>query len=566
MTSSSSFFPTNVEVLWRPEFASYQSEATPGRPYGGLLAHFNLVEPNMKLRRQQMQTLVNNPNVKLMSLTSYPRLGCPPNFTKPEINFSPDKLHLENTYTRSIFFPEKCINQHPRFKTLANNIRSRRGRKVEIQVPIFRDQQTPENFIDPLVLNSENPDSVEHGVKPNQIYMDSMGFGMGMSCLQMTFQAQNINEARYLYDQLNALGPIVLALSASSPIYRGYLADIDARWRIICDSTDDRKPGEKIRKPRYDTVDTYLHESSQFCNDVDLEINQDAYETLIKNGIDKILAQHIAHLWIRDPISVFAEKIDLDDRQSTDHFENIQSTNWQSMRFKPPPLNSNIGWRVEFRTTDLQITDFENAAFVCFIVLLTRALLASYKKTVMPISKVDINMERAHYRDAINTTKFFWRQHFKDAKSIEELNLREMTLDEIVNGSPQQQGLIDLIYAYLADLDVDLATTYNLDMYLRFIAERAKGNFITNAKFIRNFVAKHPDYKFDSVISEKINYDLLIALDQINEGLIPGSVHNMFEDRCCPNEKVNFQSLTPGTRRVYGKSFSRSDINSISQE
>lgn len=29
--------------------------------------------------------------------------------------------------------------------------------------------------------------------------------------------------------------------------------------------------------------------------------------------------------------------------------QNIQSTNWQSLRFKPPPPNSDIGWRVEFR-------------------------------------------------------------------------------------------------------------------------------------------------------------------------------------------------------------------------
>ena len=55
-----------------------------------------------------------------------------------------------------------------------------------------------------------------------------------------------------------------------------------------------------------------------------------------------------------------------------DHFENIQSTNWQTMRFKPPPPSAPIGWRVEFRPCELQFTDFENAAVVCFIVLVTR--------------------------------------------------------------------------------------------------------------------------------------------------------------------------------------------------
>lgn len=34
-------------------------------------------------------------------------------------------------------------------------------------------------------------------------------------------------------------------------------------------------------------------------------------------------------------------------------FQNIQSTNWQSLRFKPPPPKSDIGWRVEFRVCEV---------------------------------------------------------------------------------------------------------------------------------------------------------------------------------------------------------------------
>lgn len=49
---------------------------------------------------------------------------------------------------------------------------------------------------------------------------------MGCCCLQMTFQAQSLEEARHLYDQLTALTPIMLALSAASPIWRGYLSDV----------------------------------------------------------------------------------------------------------------------------------------------------------------------------------------------------------------------------------------------------------------------------------------------------------------------------------------------------
>lgn len=39
-----------------------------------------------------------------------------------------------------------------------------------------------------------------------------------------------------------------LALSASSPIFRGYLADIDCRWPVISGSVDDRTDEERGKK------------------------------------------------------------------------------------------------------------------------------------------------------------------------------------------------------------------------------------------------------------------------------------------------------------------------------
>ena len=68
--------------------------------------------------------------------------------------------------------------------------------------------------------------------------------------------------------------------------------------------------------------------------------------------------------------------------------KNLQSTNWQTVRFKPPPIGSPIGWRVEFRPMEVQITDFENAAFAVFVVLLTRAILSMNLNLYIPISKV----------------------------------------------------------------------------------------------------------------------------------------------------------------------------------
>lgn len=47
---------------------------------------------------------------------------------------------------------------------------------------------------------------------PDHIYMDAMGFGMGCSCLQITFQSCNVAEARRLYDALVPVAPLMVRL------------------------------------------------------------------------------------------------------------------------------------------------------------------------------------------------------------------------------------------------------------------------------------------------------------------------------------------------------------------
>ena len=173
-----------------------------------------------------------------ITLTTFPRLGTRDEFITPYYPPSGDKL-------RSQFLPDEIANPHIRFPTLAANIRARRGRKVEINVPIFKDSSTCTPFRDPTVdydLHKwPEDDDVRNGaVRDDHIYMDAMAFGMGSCCLQITFQAKNITEGRKLYDQLSPLGPIMLALTAATPIYKGFLADTDVRWNQISRAVDDR--------------------------------------------------------------------------------------------------------------------------------------------------------------------------------------------------------------------------------------------------------------------------------------------------------------------------------------
>ncbi|XP_063298999.1 glutamate--cysteine ligase catalytic subunit [Pelobates fuscus] len=522
----------NHPTLWRPEYGSYMIEGTPGQPYGGTMSEFNTVEDNMRKRRLEASSLLGE-NTSICTITSFPRLGCP-GFTLPEFPPTP----VEQGASKSLFFPDEAINKHPRFSTLTRNIRHRRGEKVAINVPIFKDRNTPSPFIERF--HNDSGDDAKAAL-PNHIYMDAMGFGMGNCCLQVTFQACSISEARYLYDQLATICPIVMALSAAAPFYRGYVSDRDCRWGVISASVDDRTKEERglkplnnnkyqISKSRYDSIDSYLSKCGEKYNDIDLTIDKEIYSQLTSEGIDHLLAQHIAHLFIRDPLTLFEEKIHLDDVNESDHFENIQSTNWQTMRFKPPPPNSDIGWRVEFRPMEVQLTDFENSAYVVFVVLLTRVILSYKLDFLIPLSKVDDNMKEAQKRDAVRQGMFYFKKDICKAGNPvvdgcctayngtetdpEEYTL--MSIDTIINGKEGVfPGLIPILNSYLENMEVDVDTRCTILNYLKLIKKRASGELMTAARWMREFVSNHPEYKQDSVITDKINYDLIVKCNQI---------------------------------------------------
>lgn len=89
-----------------------------------------------------------------------------------------------------------------------------------------------------------------------------------------------------------------------------------------------------IPKSRYDTTDCYMYPCSAPFNDIDMVYDEKIYQDLLKGGIDDLLAKHVAHLFIRDPIQLYKEKVDQNDNETTEHFESLQSSNWMNMRFK----------------------------------------------------------------------------------------------------------------------------------------------------------------------------------------------------------------------------------------
>ena len=53
--------------------------------------------------------------------------------------------------------------------------------------------------------------------------------------------------------------------------------------------------------------------------------------------------------------------------------------------------------------------------------------------------------------------------------------------------------------------------------YLCFLLKRAKGEIPTGARFMRDFVLRHPEYKKDSVVSPNIAYDLMEVVDSLED-------------------------------------------------
>ena len=299
--------PDELVCLWRPEYGTHMIEGTPAHPFGlTSLEDILRVECNMRLRRKEAlrAAAILKEGVTVLTVSNFVRTGCP-NYTEPP--GVPQPVASGPDSNKSIFYPEAAIQTtYPRYRNISLNIPYRRGRKVAVLSPLFRDVNTkwplePEDnlcFHGHLEYLAKNLESTGHGflrnlkqngmkleklqsgediltisnclilydpsgtmgsvlhtesISPtaasllkqfkceswwqdvevaaanNSVYMDSVGFGGGNCCLQVTMQAKDVDEARHLYDQMHPFTPIFLALTAATPAHRGLLLDTDTR-------------------------------------------------------------------------------------------------------------------------------------------------------------------------------------------------------------------------------------------------------------------------------------------------------------------------------------------------
>ncbi|ETB60260.1 hypothetical protein YYC_02578 [Plasmodium yoelii 17X] len=453
----------------------------------------------------------------------------------------------------------------------------------------------------------------------NYVYLDAMFFGMSMCCQQITMSFQTINDAKYVYDQLAVIAPLFLAITACTPYLGGFLTETDARWRVISNSVDCRTEDELsyISKPRYSGISLYisdelpLKKNYYYYNDIDIVLNKNVYDKLIKENVDEYLARHISSLFVRDPIVVFEgsfsekdiatiqdiikenaekdgnaenvsnskmwseeemNKIYLSDNfefledykekvlSSHQHFENFQSTNWNSVRFKPPPILDNnylngpssIGWRVEFRTPDIQITDFENASVVALIMTLSKFILNKKLNLYIPMSKLEENLFRSSKRDAILKEKFYFRNDINYDTSNNEIEEKSI-YDIFFN---KNNGILYLCSLYIEEQFeqglISLSAKNKINEYIQFVKLRCKGEIHTGASFLRKFILNHPAYEQNSYINNQINYDLCKLISDIGKGEI--SPHELLGGFVDPHKERIKNNLRQISKRQYLKS------------
>ena len=272
------------------------------------------------------------------------------------------------------------------------------------------------------------------------------------------------------------------------------------------DEERDKNSPKYIYKSRYSPVYSYIsnHEYVQdFHNDYPkMPIDKNIYQTLLENDFSERLAMHFSNLLVRDPLVIFDEKINLQEKDVS-HFENFNSTNWNSLRFKPPRKEDNDNcFKIEIRPCELQLTAFENASMMTFCLIFSQLVLKKDVNFIIPITKVDENFERAHDSNAFENQLFSFRidglrNYKKESKLCENNylshgntlqkdyfdevgnseNIRELTLKQIFCGTEEHQyeGLLNVMHEFVEERILIPEVKEIIKTHLNFIESRVKG-------------------------------------------------------------------------------------------
>lgn len=511
----------DVEV--KEEYSAWMIEFIPKVPFrrylslGEIRTHFKRLHAIAEFYEDRLTILPG--------LSVLPHIGTA-NYYLPEAKVPGTLVQRAefNPHSKSDYFLDSTITKHSRFRTFTSNTRLRKGDKPEIVLPILQDKAT---------TNSK-------------FVLDHFGFGMCNTALQITYSCRDLAQARFAHDMLHVISPFMLVFSSTTFAASHQLLDIDNRFVIIEQSTDDRKQAEraKLDKTRYSTINYFLSDSPKLKkhhNDKKKVVNYAFYKLLKKHlkakgsklAKDKRLLLHFAYLFVRDYLIVFPERLVENYEEDTLDFEAIQSSNWNDMRLKPPSsYDSGLGWLLEFRCMDSPLTEIEKS-LLTFLTTIFFRIVTDPKLDInfyMPMTKVDENFHRAFKRDSTTEQRFFFRRHFcpKLPGYVQSEEVVELTLTEFWEGTTNFAGMKALFQLFIKENEKDLLQQSQaqgeplielIEKVHAFFGARAAGKLETAPNFFRKFIFGHPEYQADSYINDKITTDVIdLAVKHATKG------------------------------------------------
>lgn len=184
-----------VDFAIMDEFGNWMVEMVPYKP----LENFTHGKQLLTMFIQYLRALYSNCRLgtEFLSSSFLPKHGTEFMLRDQGLgDMTGDEIRELNILTRSRYMNDCKINGHPRFQTFAMNFRERRGENQNILAPIFEDENT-----DMAKVTDFEPIA-------GHIHNDCSQFGLGLCCLQATFAAKDMTEARWVNDQMHMFTPI----------------------------------------------------------------------------------------------------------------------------------------------------------------------------------------------------------------------------------------------------------------------------------------------------------------------------------------------------------------------
>ncbi|TNJ26485.1 Glutamate-cysteine ligase [Giardia muris] len=460
---------TTTRISLMPEFARFVIEMIPRKPYSQDLASVDSLLETKRSELMELYALATNFGLDILLGVTHPLFGTQ-YIREGRCNVDPLGLHAKLLHHTT---------DHPRFQALSKNIMARR--RALPWIPI----------------------RTRDGLR----FLPGVLHGMGLCGLQVTLQAPNELISRLLYDSLQPLAPLFLALTACTPVLAGHSLETDTRFGIIAASVDDRTSREEHLRSRYDASQLYL-----LGQDVELPTGQE---------YDEYATNYFRHVVSREPLVLYPEDGDSADNCQS-YWQTYSSFTWETCRWKPPSRPED-GWRIEFRPMEMQCSVAENTAFSAFICLLGRAIISFGLDFRVPHALIRTSLEDAERRGAIRTDIFWARdvplfhsyihseipQNFRLA-FVERFRpilshaiasrpndnvpqIIRVSASEYMLGSDRYVGLIPIVQLYV-ELEGQGRRYRFIEECLSFLAKRASGVLRTCAEQTRCIIEQSKSF------------------------------------------------------------------------